>query len=535
MVTGRKLLLADDSATIQKVVGLTFRDEGLEVITVGDGRQAVEMLEEVAPDIVLADIFMPGLNGYEVCEHIKRNERFRHIPVMLLVGSFEPFDEAEARRVGADDYLTKPFQSIRTLIGKVGNLLSGGSTTSSAEATTRKLTAPPPEAEKENRPDEEFIERSTADTAPLNPREHEELMQGRSNASREVSFADLSMDDQMIQATPAEDYSGSSQQQQPGARDARPQQQQQYARPTAQYSAADMKEAGITRNAEGARSTEREASQSAYAPAQAGESSTAAAAGQSSMASRAASRASVDDSLLDLGELEPPHAQAEADDFFLDLLDEAPAHGRSSSSAPSLNEAYEPRSEASAVAAPFAAPVVEPSTAAEDMDASARADYEEATAEATPQAHESASQAQGLGYGRGSGEEVRGEFGGGESEATPVAEAEPAAEVSLAQDAPQEFSADMQTAPTERLPEGFRVDSSPVDAGTAQGGEAAASVSPATGQITLSQISPEVIDAIARRVVEQMSARIVEQVAWEVVPDLAERLIRRRLDEENKQ
>jgi CheY-like chemotaxis protein len=64
------------------------------------------MLEEVAPDIVLADIFMPGLNGYEVCEHIKRNERFRHIPVMLLVGSFEPFDEAEARRVGADDYLT---------------------------------------------------------------------------------------------------------------------------------------------------------------------------------------------------------------------------------------------------------------------------------------------------------------------------------------------------------------------------------------------------------------------------------------------
>ena len=50
---------------------------------------------------------MPGLNGYQVCERIKRNEHFRHIPVMLLVGSFEPFDEAEARRVGADDVLTQ--------------------------------------------------------------------------------------------------------------------------------------------------------------------------------------------------------------------------------------------------------------------------------------------------------------------------------------------------------------------------------------------------------------------------------------------
>jgi CheY-like chemotaxis protein len=95
----------------------------LEVITVSDGQQAIEMLEELTPDIVLADVFMPGLNGYQVCEYIKRTERFRHIPVMLLVGSFEPFDEAEARRVGADDYLTKPFQSIRQLISKVTNLL----------------------------------------------------------------------------------------------------------------------------------------------------------------------------------------------------------------------------------------------------------------------------------------------------------------------------------------------------------------------------------------------------------------------------
>jgi CheY-like chemotaxis protein len=121
--TGRKLLLADDSVTIQKVVDLTFADEGMQVLTVSDGEQAVRKLEEFAPDIVLLDVFMPKLNGYQVCEHIKRDERFRHIPVMLLVGSFEPFDEVEARRVGADDYLTKPFQSIKQLINKVGALV----------------------------------------------------------------------------------------------------------------------------------------------------------------------------------------------------------------------------------------------------------------------------------------------------------------------------------------------------------------------------------------------------------------------------
>ena len=72
------------------------------------------------PDIVLADVFMPSPNGYEVCKYVKTNEKLKHIPVMLLVGSFEPFDEAEARRVGADDILTKPFQSIRRLIDRVG-------------------------------------------------------------------------------------------------------------------------------------------------------------------------------------------------------------------------------------------------------------------------------------------------------------------------------------------------------------------------------------------------------------------------------
>lgn len=119
----KKLLLADDSVTIQKVVNLTFADEGIDVITVGDGDTAIKLVAELRPDIVIADVHMPGLNGYQVCEKIKTTEELKNIPVILLVGTFEPFDEEEAKRVGADDFLTKPFQSIRLLISKVSDLL----------------------------------------------------------------------------------------------------------------------------------------------------------------------------------------------------------------------------------------------------------------------------------------------------------------------------------------------------------------------------------------------------------------------------
>ena len=120
----RKILLADDSETVQKVVNLTFELEGIEVITFGDGDSAMEQMAAVAPDVILADVNMPGMNGYDICQHIKADEATKNTPVILLVGSFEPFDEERAMRVGADDYLTKPFQSIRQLVSKVNELLA---------------------------------------------------------------------------------------------------------------------------------------------------------------------------------------------------------------------------------------------------------------------------------------------------------------------------------------------------------------------------------------------------------------------------
>jgi len=457
LVTGRKLLLADDSATIQKVVDLTFTDEGMEVIAVSDGQEAVEKLEEIVPDIVLADVFMPGLNGYEVCEHIKQNDRFRHIPVMLLVGSFEPFDEAEARRVGADDYLTKPFQSIRTLIGKVRNLLSGGAG-GTEDATTRKL-APPPEAEKENRPDAEFLARSTADTAPLPEEQQEEV---EDSSIREVSFADLSLDDEMIKATPADSYGSTSQ----TMRD-EPQAPQ-----TAQYSASDLKDAGIAESFKSTAAAERHEAVGSYASAQAGEPLQAAAGGMQASTGYSAT----DDALLDLGDLEPPQAQAEADDFFLDLLDEAAEPTRAPASSPgSLPDTTRDSAHRSSTSGDYAAE-------------------------------------------RGkSWEEER------DSVSSQVTEEQPM---------PLQYAA-TELLPDDFQIEGMP--GRKADAGSGYDTEAAGGGRSGTGQTTLDQLSPETIDAIARRAVELLSAKVVEQIAWEVVPELADLAIKRRLADEKKQ
>ncbi|HEV2799065.1 MAG TPA: response regulator [Pyrinomonadaceae bacterium] len=187
MLTGRKLLLADDSLTIQKVVSLTFGDEEMKVTTVSGGAEALEHLGESLPDIVLADVFMPEPNGYALCERIKRDERTRHIPVVLLVGTFEPFNEAEARRVGADEVLTKPFQSIRDLVNKVGGLLGGQGDEKRPDADARS---------------ERQAEETTRDLSPFAADARAAEPQSETPAPADA-FADFDLDDATIQTTPA--------------------------------------------------------------------------------------------------------------------------------------------------------------------------------------------------------------------------------------------------------------------------------------------------------------------------------------------
>lgn len=114
----KKILLADDSITIQKVISITFASEDYALTIVGDGDSAIVKARELRPDLIMADVAMPGKNGYEVCEIVKKDPALRGTPVLLLAGTFEPLNKAEAERVGADDSIVKPFES-HELIEKV--------------------------------------------------------------------------------------------------------------------------------------------------------------------------------------------------------------------------------------------------------------------------------------------------------------------------------------------------------------------------------------------------------------------------------
>lgn len=129
----KKILLADDSITIQKVVELTFSEGDYQVVCVSNGAQALKKVSEARPDIVLLDVIMPEKNGYEVCELIKRNPATASIPVLLLTGTFEPFDKKKAEAAGAQGHLTKPFES-QVLVAKVEEMINATPRISSAEA-----------------------------------------------------------------------------------------------------------------------------------------------------------------------------------------------------------------------------------------------------------------------------------------------------------------------------------------------------------------------------------------------------------------
>jgi CheY-like chemotaxis protein len=129
----KKILLADDSVTIQKVVELTLAGQDFEVVTVGDGDTALQRIRELRPDVVLCDIMMPGKDGYQVCDAVKSDPSLSHIPVLLLTGAFEPFDEERARRVRSDGFLAKPFEP-QVLQSRVAEMVARAMATATASA-----------------------------------------------------------------------------------------------------------------------------------------------------------------------------------------------------------------------------------------------------------------------------------------------------------------------------------------------------------------------------------------------------------------
>jgi CheY-like chemotaxis protein len=139
-----RILVADDNSNIQKMVGLALKDQGIEVVAVGNGEAAVRKISDIRPDLVLADVFMPVRNGYEVCKYVKDDPTLSHIPVILLVGAFDPLDEQEAQRVGADGVLKKPFVPPDPLISMVKSALIRAGVPLGPPAASLERAAPPP-------------------------------------------------------------------------------------------------------------------------------------------------------------------------------------------------------------------------------------------------------------------------------------------------------------------------------------------------------------------------------------------------------
>jgi len=124
-----RILLADDSPHAQRMGERILRDEGHEVITVSDGRVAMLRLQDAEPDLIIADISMPEVSGFELCQYVKSHGG---APVFLTAGAVEPVDEKEVDRVRADGILKKPFEST-ILLEAIGRFIGG---------TKKKSTAP---------------------------------------------------------------------------------------------------------------------------------------------------------------------------------------------------------------------------------------------------------------------------------------------------------------------------------------------------------------------------------------------------------
>jgi CheY-like chemotaxis protein len=533
LLTGRKLLLADDSLTIQKVVSLTFGDEAMEVTTVGGGAEALEKLGESLPDIVLADVFMPEPNGYALCERIKTNARTRHIPVLLLVGTFEPFNEAEARRVGADEVLTKPFQSIRDLVNKVGGLLGGH-----PEEKTPDAERAPHEADEATRDLSPFADAARA----ANPAAETPANPSTSNDA----FSDFDMDDATIQTTPAAAFD---------AHHAAPDFSE--INEEEQFSDRGELEEGFVLSDDDAPAAEvYAATASAAASGAPAGSAVVAPAAESAFDAHASRAAEADDALLELGDSAPARAATdEADDFILDIGDEdsfdspgfAPAHDVAAeadllfagqaqtteapevfamsevSAEPDLFSESSSSAEAEMPSSSPAFPVAEsaPAQLAEELESSDAPEI--SVSPALLFANEPAPDAL-------------------DAESFPEQD-----ETRLAPDAPA-WDGEPVAASIVAHAGGIAHVESPVESRTAEPSgtdvnEAAAvafaSGSPAvseSGQAAAatpaSSLSPEMLDEVVRRVVAHLSEKVVREIAWEVVPDLAERLIRQRLEEE---
>ena len=119
----RRVLLVDDEPSIVKMVGKRLEVEGFDVLLAMDGQEALAKARNENPDLIILDLMLPKLNGYEVCTMLKQDTRYQRIPIMMFTAKAQARDEKLGMECGADDYLRKPFQA-KEMLEKVRRLLA---------------------------------------------------------------------------------------------------------------------------------------------------------------------------------------------------------------------------------------------------------------------------------------------------------------------------------------------------------------------------------------------------------------------------
>jgi twitching motility two-component system response regulator PilG len=105
------VLVVDDSPTVRKIVQLTLQRERIRVVTAGDGLTALAAVADEQPDLILLDIMLPRMDGYNICQVIRKNMAYRDLPIIMLSGKDGLFDKMRGKLAGSTEYMTKPFDS----------------------------------------------------------------------------------------------------------------------------------------------------------------------------------------------------------------------------------------------------------------------------------------------------------------------------------------------------------------------------------------------------------------------------------------
>jgi CheY-like chemotaxis protein len=122
LMENRHILIVEDEESLLKLESILLSSKGYKVTGVRDGLAALNEIEKCKPDLILLDIMMPGIDGFEVCRRIKENPDTKDIPVVMLTAKKSTADQARGAEVGADAYMTKPFKSLK-IIDVISDLL----------------------------------------------------------------------------------------------------------------------------------------------------------------------------------------------------------------------------------------------------------------------------------------------------------------------------------------------------------------------------------------------------------------------------